>query len=234
MENSIFARFERAFFIFWHFEDVLVLSTTWNDLFCSCVDDVSIWWHIFNFVFWCPKRWLQFNSRIVRTHFSSVITLNNWKMVPETRSYIFRWRYCFCRRRVCLTSLTSVLGFNVLQTICKRCRWSADLLLVCFVSAVLTKRRVFKLNVCSRLKTDPADGKVVCSWSVCVKTDLLQICCRSARFLWVILIYIWYKTTCKKGPVLQTLNHEIWSSVLFSTKGYKLILTESKLTCMYV
>ena len=43
MKNSIFARFARAFFIFWHFEDVLPLSTTWNDLFCSCVDDVSIW-----------------------------------------------------------------------------------------------------------------------------------------------------------------------------------------------
>ena len=35
--------FARAFFIFWHFEDVLVLSTTWNDLFCSCVDGVSIY-----------------------------------------------------------------------------------------------------------------------------------------------------------------------------------------------
>ena len=43
MKNSIFARFARAFFIFWHFEDVLVLSTTWNDLFCSCVDDESIY-----------------------------------------------------------------------------------------------------------------------------------------------------------------------------------------------
>ena len=69
MKNSIFARFARAFFIFCHFEDVLVLSTTWNDLFCSCVDDVSIWWQMFNFVFLCPKRWLQFNSRMVRTHF---------------------------------------------------------------------------------------------------------------------------------------------------------------------
>ena len=68
------------------------LYTTWNDLFCSCVDDVSIWWQMFNFVFLCPKRWFQFNSRIVRTHFSSMMTLNNWKMIPETRSYIFRWR----------------------------------------------------------------------------------------------------------------------------------------------
>jgi len=102
MKNSIFARFARAFFSFWHFEDVLVLSTTSNDLFCSSVDDVSLWWQMFNFVFLCPKRWFQFNSRIVRTHFSSIMTLNNWKMIAETRSYIFRWRSRFRRRRGCL------------------------------------------------------------------------------------------------------------------------------------
>ena len=44
MANSIFARVEGAFSIFWYFEDVLVLSTTWNDLFYSCVDDVGISW----------------------------------------------------------------------------------------------------------------------------------------------------------------------------------------------
>ena len=87
------------------FEDVLVLSKTWNDLFCSCVDDVSIWWQMFNFVFLCPKRYLQFNYTTVRTHFSSITTLNIWKMIAETRSYIFRWSSCFRRRRVCLSSL---------------------------------------------------------------------------------------------------------------------------------
>ena len=70
-------QWKTAFFIFWHFEDVLVLSMTWNDLFCSCVDDV-IWSQMFNFVLLCPKRWFQFNSRIVRTHFLSIMTLNNW------------------------------------------------------------------------------------------------------------------------------------------------------------
>ena len=105
MKNSIFARVARAFFIFWHFVDVLVLSTTSNDLFCSCVDDVSAWWQMFNFVLFCPKRWFQFNSRIVRTPFSSKRSLNNWKMVAETRSHIFRWRSRFRRRRVCLSSL---------------------------------------------------------------------------------------------------------------------------------
>ena len=103
MKNRTFARFARAFFIFWHFEDVLVLSTTWNDLFCSCVDDMSIWWQMFNFVFLCPKRWFQFNSRIIRTHFSSKMTLNYWKLIAETQSYFFRWRSRFRRRRVCLS-----------------------------------------------------------------------------------------------------------------------------------
>ena len=50
MKNIIFARFARAFFIFWHFEDVLILSTMWHDLFCSCVDDASIRCQMFNFV----------------------------------------------------------------------------------------------------------------------------------------------------------------------------------------
>ena len=112
MKNSIFARFARAFFIFWHFVDVLVLSTTWNELFCSCVDDVSIRRQMFNFVSLCPKRWFQFNSTIVRTHFSSIRSLNNWKMIAETRSHIFRWRYRFRRHRVCLSSLLSPTGLS--------------------------------------------------------------------------------------------------------------------------
>ena len=103
--KNIFARFARAFFIFWHFVDVLVLSTTWNDLFCSCVDDLSIWWQMFNLVLLCNKRWFQLNFRIVRTHFSSIMSLNSWKMIAETRSYIFRWRSRFRRRRDCLSSL---------------------------------------------------------------------------------------------------------------------------------
>ena len=106
MKNNIFARFARAVFIFWHFVDVLVLSTTWNDLFCRCVDDVSTWWQMFNVVFLCPRRWFQFNSRLVRTHFSRMMILNNWKMIAETRSYIFIWRSRFRRRCVCLSSLS--------------------------------------------------------------------------------------------------------------------------------
>ena len=33
------------------------------------------------------------------------MTLNNWKMIAETRSYILKWRSRFRRRRVCLSSL---------------------------------------------------------------------------------------------------------------------------------
>ena len=105
MKNSISARFARAFIIFWHFEDALVLSTTWNDLFCRSVDKVSVWWQRFNFVFLCPKRWFQFKCRIGRTHFSTIMSLNTWKMIAETRSHIFRWRSRFRRRRVCLIKL---------------------------------------------------------------------------------------------------------------------------------
>ena len=68
VKNNRFARFARAFFIFGHSADVLVLSTTWNNLFCSCEDDVSARWQMFNFVFLSLKRWFQFNSWIGRTH----------------------------------------------------------------------------------------------------------------------------------------------------------------------
>ena len=110
MKNTIFARFARALFIFWHFEDVLVLPTTWNDLFCSCVDDFSIWWQIFNVVFLFLKRWFQMHSRMVRKHFSRITTLNNWKIIVETRSSIFRWRSRFRRPWVCLSSLIFISG----------------------------------------------------------------------------------------------------------------------------
>ena len=74
-KNSSFAHFaRRAFFSIWHFKAVLFLSTSWNDLFCSCVDDVSMLWHIFSFVFLLLKHWFQYNFRIVRAHFASVTT----------------------------------------------------------------------------------------------------------------------------------------------------------------
>ena len=63
---------------------------------------------LFNFVFLSLKRWFQFNSRIVRTHFATVMTLNNSEMTEGARSYIFRWRSRCCRRRVCVNSLLTI------------------------------------------------------------------------------------------------------------------------------
>ena len=42
MKTNSYACFAHAFFIFVHFANVLVLSKTQNDLFCSCVDDMSM------------------------------------------------------------------------------------------------------------------------------------------------------------------------------------------------
>ena len=112
MKNNRFACFACAVFILVHFADVLVLFTTWNDPFSRCVDDVSIWWQMFNFIFLPLKRWLQFNSRIVKTHFASIVTLNNSEMIAETWSYIFRWRSRCHRRHVCINSLLK-LGQSV-------------------------------------------------------------------------------------------------------------------------
>jgi len=91
-ENCSFARFARAFFIFVHFGAVLVLSTTWNDLFCSYVDDEGTWWHIFKFFLLSPNRWYQLNSGINIIHFAGITTWNYWETIVVTPSYIFRWR----------------------------------------------------------------------------------------------------------------------------------------------
>ena len=64
-----------------------VVWTTWTyDDICSVLSCLI-----------SQKRWFQFNSRIVRTHFASVMALNNCEIIEETRSYIFRWRPR-CRR----------------------------------------------------------------------------------------------------------------------------------------
>ena len=91
---------------------------TWNDFFCGCVDDVNIWWwQMFNFVFLFLKRLFQYNSRTVGIHFAREVTLNNWEMIVETLSYIFRWRSrCYnkhpIRSDVMVKNLSSFYGGN--------------------------------------------------------------------------------------------------------------------------
>ena len=86
-----------SFFLRREMTSFAVVWTTW------AYDDKIM----FSFVLLCPKRWFQFNSRVVRTRFSSMMTLNNCKSIAERRSCIFRWRSRFRRRRVCLSSLIS-------------------------------------------------------------------------------------------------------------------------------
>lgn len=62
-------RLAREFCIFVHFAAALVVSTSWNDPFYSCVDGVSIRRHIFNAIFQSPNRSYQLSSRIIKTHF---------------------------------------------------------------------------------------------------------------------------------------------------------------------
>ena len=53
------------------------------------MDDESICFVLSHYFVLLPqKRWFQFNSRIVRTHFASAMTLNNCDIIEETRSYI--------------------------------------------------------------------------------------------------------------------------------------------------
>ena len=82
MKNSIFARFARAFFIFWYFDDK-----------CSALSAYH-WSAGSNLI---PGKFEQI--------FPAKMTLNNCKMISETRSYIFRWRFRFRRRGVRLSSL---------------------------------------------------------------------------------------------------------------------------------
>ena len=41
------------------------------------------------------------------------MSLNNWKMIAQTRSHIFRWRSRFRRRRICLSSILPTKQFSL-------------------------------------------------------------------------------------------------------------------------
>lgn len=63
--NSSFARFARIIFTFMHLAAFFALWTKWNNLFCSCVDDISTWPQTFIFrLFSFPNRLDQFDSMI--------------------------------------------------------------------------------------------------------------------------------------------------------------------------
>ena len=82
--------FTRAFVIFVHSAVVLVPSTTWNNLFCSYVDDYTHLKQILSFLFPFLGRPYHVNSEIVSKHFENQTIWNNPAMIAETWGYIFR------------------------------------------------------------------------------------------------------------------------------------------------
>ena len=65
-KNSCFAR---SFFVFTHFSVVLILSPTWNYLFCGCVNYLSTWQTIFPF--FNPLGFKSVNTRLADSLFAS-------------------------------------------------------------------------------------------------------------------------------------------------------------------
>lgn len=97
------------FFIFVHFDDVLIPSMTWNDLFWNCTDNKNKWRHFFNLFVPPLNRSYQFYSWTVSISFASQMIWNTGKIIAEVRSYIIKW-CCRCRRRIRrLSSLMSRL-----------------------------------------------------------------------------------------------------------------------------
>ena len=127
---------EACVFCFWSL-NILIL---W--LSCRCLSftlgttatrtlQICIWWQMFDFVCLSLKRWFQFNSRRVRTHFEGTMALNNWEIIAETRGYIFRWRSRCCRGLVCLSSLMLLMTATKFESV-------LNLLMTCDWSVILT------------------------------------------------------------------------------------------------
>ena len=108
MNNNSFARSVHVYFSF------LDISHTFSsfprrEMICFAVVWTT-WVYDDNVQFYLPtsKALVPINSSILRTHFASVMTLNNWETIAETRSYIFRWRFRCRRRRLCMSCLITI------------------------------------------------------------------------------------------------------------------------------
>ena len=80
---------------------VLVLSTSWNNMFCSCVEKVSTWRQILS-LFAAYTNLVPGKFVIILR--GTRLLWNNRGMITEMRSYIFKWlsrlsSQLFCRRR---------------------------------------------------------------------------------------------------------------------------------------
>ena len=86
LQNKQFWTLWTCIFVEVHFAAVRSKLTTLNDLFWSCMGNVT-WLRYFVFVFF-TKCWWQFHSSVIRTHFARMVILNKQEV-------IFRWS-CRC------------------------------------------------------------------------------------------------------------------------------------------
>ena len=99
VNNYSFARFVRAFFIFR--QSVAFSSFPRREMMCfKFAVMCKKWRHHEKFSFFLVifKPLIPILFRILRRNFAGKMTWNNWKMITETQSSIFRWR-SRCRRR---------------------------------------------------------------------------------------------------------------------------------------
>ena len=82
--SVLHALLERLAFV--QFTAVVILTTTWNDQFCSCVDDANIWRQMKLFFISKPLKPVEF----LDTYFAS----QTREMITYVPSYIFRC--CLC------------------------------------------------------------------------------------------------------------------------------------------
>ena len=82
LQNKQFWTLWTCIFVEVHFAAVRSKLTTLNDLFWSCMGNVT-WLRYFVFVFF-TKRWWQIHSSIIKTHFARTIILTKQEV-------IFRW-----------------------------------------------------------------------------------------------------------------------------------------------
>ena len=78
-----------------------------------------------------------------------------------------------------------------------------------------------------RLKTDHADNKLVCNLSVLGKTDLLQICCRSAGFVRAVFsmdkfVIVRKRSLFRAGEAVDDIREGLWIFGKCCRRGYRI------------
>ena len=105
MKNSIFARFARAFVIFWHFEDVLV---TWNELFCRCVITLGICVLELN----CNQRFRDKKTKLnICHHMLTSTTQLSRRGKNENVCQMFKNKKCTCKASKTIVFLCQICTF---------------------------------------------------------------------------------------------------------------------------